>query len=179
VSKANPVKQYTRQKLTREEQAELFKEVSSGEPRASILLAATFVEDALRRCIEWKFGHLDTAEIKALFEEQGGPLHTFAGKIQMGYALDIIDADIQHDLDLLRNLRNGVAHGLRKFTFETDVVKAEIKKLRVIDAIDSMDARKKFIGAFRVLLVILSIPPNLHWPLGVNTLGKLPSNVLN
>jgi hypothetical protein len=39
-----------------------------------------------------------------------GPLSTFFNRIQLGYAFDLINADILEDLDLLRNARNRIAH---------------------------------------------------------------------
>lgn len=178
MSKENKVKRYFGEKITREEQSALLMEVSRSEPRAALLLGATFLEDALRRTIEPNFGHMNKSEIKNLFEEQGGSLYNFAGKIKIGYAMQIIDADIQHDLDIIRNLRNGAAHGLRAFTFETAVVQTEIRKLRVVQGINAVDTRKLFIGAFRVLLIILSVPSEYDRPLGVKTLAAIPVNIV-
>jgi hypothetical protein len=39
-----------------------------------------------------------------------GPLSTFFNRIQLGYAFDLVSADILEDLDLLRNARNRIAH---------------------------------------------------------------------
>ena len=39
-----------------------------------------------------------------------GPLSTFFNRIQLGYAFDLVSADILEDLDLLRNARNRTAH---------------------------------------------------------------------
>ncbi len=39
-----------------------------------------------------------------------GPLSTFFNRIQLGYAFDLISADILEDLDLLRSARNRIAH---------------------------------------------------------------------
>jgi hypothetical protein len=58
-------------------------------------------------------------DFRQRLEAEGGPLNTFSQKIMMGRALAIYGEVMQHNLDLLRHLRNAFAHSHVPITFET------------------------------------------------------------
>lgn len=59
---------------------------------------------------------------KDRLEQDGGPLHSFSQKITMGRVLGIYGSDTQHNLDLLRNIRNAFAYAHVPITFQTKEV---------------------------------------------------------
>jgi hypothetical protein len=79
--------------------------------------------------LEYKiFEHLpglrnDEPARKHLFE-QDGHLSTFAAKIEMAYALGIIDKDYKIKIDVVREIRNACAHTRRPLSLKTPVLKA-------------------------------------------------------
>ncbi len=68
-------------------------------------------------------------------ESEGGPLNTFSQKILMGRALRVYGEVMQHNLDLLRHLRNAFAHSHVPITFSTPEIAeavAEFKPLPLL-----------------------------------------------
>jgi hypothetical protein len=69
-------------------------------------------------------------DFRQRLEAEGGPLNTFSQRIMMGRALAIYGEVMQHNLDLLRHLRNAVAHSHVPITFETTEVAEAIGQFR-------------------------------------------------
>ena len=65
--------------------------------------------------------------------EGNGPLSSFSHKILTGYALGLFGNVFRHDLDLIRELRNGFAHARHPMTLTTPQVAEVCKYLRVPD----------------------------------------------
>ena len=64
-------------------------------------------------------------DFRQRLEAEGGPLNTFSQKIMMGRALGVYGEVMQHNLDLLRHMRNAFAHSHVPITFETpDIAEA-------------------------------------------------------
>jgi DNA-binding MltR family transcriptional regulator len=54
-----------------------------------------------------------------------GPLRSFAAKIDVAYAFELIDDELYDDLTIIRDIRNGFAHSVT----ETDFGSSEIVEL--------------------------------------------------
>jgi DNA-binding MltR family transcriptional regulator len=52
------------------------------------------------------------------------PLGTFSSRIKIAYALGIIGGKSRHDLDIVGNIRNAFAHGMRDLAFDTKEIAA-------------------------------------------------------
>jgi len=61
-------------------------------------------------------------DFRQRLESDGGPLNSFSQKIMMGRALGIYGEVMQHNLDLLRHMRNAFAHSHVPITFETPII---------------------------------------------------------
>jgi hypothetical protein len=85
--------------------------------RAMAVLMAATLEDTLR---DWILSHLrqdlDPDDLNRLFGAEGA-LGTFSSKTMVAYALTIIGPVTQHDLNLIRNVRNQFAHSRRPLKF--------------------------------------------------------------
>jgi hypothetical protein len=102
--------------------------------RAAVLLQASLVEDTLRRMIQAKFMAGASADVVIRVFEANGPLSTFSNKIIMGHALGLYGNIFRHDLDIIRELRNGFAHTRRPLEFETKEVTDMCNYLRLPDS---------------------------------------------
>jgi hypothetical protein len=88
--------------------------------RGAILLVTANADLALTQAL---YRVLKVPEdFRQRLEAEGGPLNTFSQKIMMGRALGIYGEVMQHNLDLLRHLRNAFAHSHAPITFTTPEV---------------------------------------------------------
>jgi len=91
-----------------------------GSDRLAALLAAAFVENALRVALLSRFrpdekgkGHME------LFEGDNAPLRDFAAKISVGYVLRLFGQETLSDLQCIKGVRNVFAHSLMTMDFTT------------------------------------------------------------
>jgi hypothetical protein len=127
-------KAYTRtQHGTEDDVEKVVKDLGVESDRSVVIIAATGVEDILEWAIRTKMPTLqvDPAAGKYLFGANG-PCSTFATKILVAYALGVIDRATKDQCDLIREIRNGCAHGRKPLSFErpelTAICKAVIGK---------------------------------------------------
>jgi hypothetical protein len=78
--------------------------------RAAVILQASSVENILQSVIETKMRKPLSNDLRDRIFEGNGPLSSFSHKILTGYALGLFGNVFRHDLDLIRELRNGFAH---------------------------------------------------------------------
>jgi hypothetical protein len=60
-----------------------------------------------------------------------GPFTTLDQKIIASFAFKIIDEATKDNLKIIKNIRNAFAHAKKLFPFEHDLVRAELKKMKV------------------------------------------------
>jgi len=114
--------------------ANLEAELYGASDRARAVLLASFVENALERYLKSKLRPTFlSADYRHLFGIEA-PLGTFSAKIRVVYAFNWCGPDTRHDLDLIRELRNGFAHSRNSFEFVTPEVAAMCRELRAPDA---------------------------------------------
>jgi hypothetical protein len=77
-----------------------------GEP-AHVLLTAAVIEEWLERLLLSQMRELSNGLAKKIF---GGPLNAFSAKIDVAYALKLIEEDTWSDLKAIKNIRNAFAH---------------------------------------------------------------------
>jgi DNA-binding MltR family transcriptional regulator len=76
---------------------------------AAVLVSSSRLDKALREAIQTRMHALDN-QLKARLFENYGPLSTFSAKIDIAYALSLFDANMHHDLSVIRKIRNTFAH---------------------------------------------------------------------
>jgi len=89
--------------------------------QAIALVGAAMVDDALKRAITRTMRDLSKEELSRLFENTG-PLATFASRIAVAYAIEVIRPKFRDDLERVRDIRNVFAHAVVDVTFVTPEV---------------------------------------------------------
>jgi hypothetical protein len=92
-------------------------EMDNSDNRTCAIVAAALIENNLATAISARLRLLDAKEQKKLFEDRG-VLATFSAKIDIGFALNIYDGLVRHDLDQIRSIRNRFAHYLEVRDFD-------------------------------------------------------------
>jgi Domain of unknown function (DUF4145) len=87
-----------------------------------VVTAASILDVELKRCIKTKMRSLDKKTEKRLFRGYG-PLSSFAAKIDLAYALDIIPPDIHAELNKIRDIRNDFAHTTQPLSLDREPVR--------------------------------------------------------
>jgi DNA-binding MltR family transcriptional regulator len=117
------------------------------------MVAASFLDAFVQKLIMLHLEPLSPAEIDGLFGQER-PLGTFSSKIKLARALGLFGPKTAHDLNLMREIRNAFAHGLRKMSFETPEVRQLVGSLYVIHDVANygrLRPRKLFFEAVAML----------------------------
>lgn len=122
-------KEYAKSKPTVAHTAAMEKEFYGESDRACGILHASWVELSLTAALK-RFFRPDAPS--ALFDYDG-PLGTFASKILTAYGLGIFGSNTNHDLLLIRTIRNEFAHCQLPLRFDLPVVKAMCDHLLLPD----------------------------------------------
>lgn len=93
------------------------------------------IEHELDRLLRKKLKKNDENTWQAL-QSETGPLRSFAAKISMAYALGIYTEKIQHDLNVVRIIRNAFAHSKKLIDFDDPLIISELVSAHIL--------RKKF-----------------------------------
>lgn len=117
-----------------------FDEMENGTDRACALVAVSGVSNDLKPLISTKLRGLSEAEMDALFEGRGAPMQDFRSRIDMAYALRLIDKKVRDNLHILRRIRNAFAHSPSSLSFDHPLVAAECKKLILFRKYGQKDA---------------------------------------
>jgi len=94
-------------------------------------LLAAEIELYLELAILTKLTKNDKDTINILVGRDGPP-GSFYAKIHLAYAMGIIDDDVCHDLNIIRNVRNAFAHAPSPIEFYTEEIESEVKNLRCV-----------------------------------------------
>lgn len=108
-----------------------FDEMEQATDRACALVAVAGVSNDLKPLIATRFRELPEAEMDAMFEGRGAPLQDFNSRIDIAYALRLIDKNVRDNLHILRRIRNAFAHSPVPLSFDHPLVAAECKKLHI------------------------------------------------
>jgi DNA-binding MltR family transcriptional regulator len=113
---------------------------------AAALVACSLLNHALRDAIASKFIKLSAIEIDGIFSDnQGGPLSTFASRIRIAYALGILGPRTRDDLNILRSVRNVIAHAVPKVDFTVQEVRAACAKIQFVSDADTAPAKELYV----------------------------------
>jgi hypothetical protein len=98
-------------------------------PLVTAILAAGIVEDALERALQANLRNVTPEYWKQLTAESA-PLNTFNQKILMAAALGLIDENTRHALVSIKTIRNHFAHSKRLESFNDELVRDELGKMK-------------------------------------------------
>jgi DNA-binding MltR family transcriptional regulator len=95
---------------------------------AYVIVAGTALEDFVELALTSRMRELSKSRNDRLFGAYG-PLSTFSAKIDVAYALEIIDDDLLADFNAIRSIRNTFAHPQGVVHFGSPELKPELQKL--------------------------------------------------
>jgi hypothetical protein len=108
---------------------QLAEEIFSTSDRASVILSATLLDDALATRLAAIFGvRIDSAEFDHIFRFEG-PLGSFASRIEISSLFRVLDDTTCRQLHVIREMRNACAHTKRPISFETPALLNVVKQL--------------------------------------------------
>ncbi len=99
--------------------------------RGVALVAAEFFNVTLEKLLRARFesGRPKNAKLVEPLFDALGPLSTFSAKIRICHAIDLFQAPIACDLDLIRRIRNKFSHSLQSRTFRDSDITALVDQL--------------------------------------------------
>jgi DNA-binding MltR family transcriptional regulator len=115
---ASALKSLLKEKPTIEDIQRCVKELQTDGVRGVAVLACALLEDVLRLAILNKMVDLTKDEQDRLFVGIT-PIGTLSAKTQIAYAFGIIDPATRNDLNVMREIRNGITHTTLNITFDT------------------------------------------------------------
>src|SRR6202171_251112 len=95
------------------------------------LVGAAIIEEQLLRALLTKMRPLSGEMRKRLFDGYG-PLSSFSAKIDLSYALQIINKDQYDDLTVIRRIRNQFAHAMPLVNFDSPQIRAHFKSFNTV-----------------------------------------------
>ena len=102
---------------TPEQIAAFLEELKSQTDRGTAVIAAAVFDDLLIQVLTARFIKLGSDRLESLFDRAGAPLSSFSAKIEMCFALGIINNSSRLALHLIRDVRNAFAHQIHQMTF--------------------------------------------------------------
>ena len=98
--------------------------------RARVVLVTAWIDHFLKVKIMNEFSKGNAKARKDLFSSNG-PFATFSGKLNAAFCAGWIDADVYHDVQIIRKLRNEFAHTIEPVSLNDDRVRKLIEDFRV------------------------------------------------
>ena len=125
---------------------ELFSICDEGSDKASAMNVAGYATDFLRQLLETKMIKDDA--VGELFDGYA-PLATFFARIRVAFALGLIDAQTEKDLDYIRKIRNVFAHSKEPISFDESPVRELRQQLSTAKEHEDQDrgSRWKYMSA--------------------------------
>lgn len=103
--------------------------------RGCVLIAAAYLENVLETLLRRYFSG-DTNCVKKAVEplfQIMGPLSSFSAKIKLVFALQLVDDDQYHDLEIVRKIRNMFAHSFEEASFSSQEIADQISSITSYD----------------------------------------------
>jgi DNA-binding MltR family transcriptional regulator len=94
---------------------------------AYVIVTAAILEDHLEQALLGRMHDLSNKVYKRMFV--GGPLSSFPAKIDLAFALNMIDETARKDFHAIRELRNAFAHAKSIMHFASQEMQSTVQKL--------------------------------------------------
>jgi hypothetical protein len=139
------LKNYARSRYINDQDVEeSVSDLSNESDRGAIILASTGIEDTLEHAILNRLPGLEKDEPtrKRMFE-QDGQIATFSKKLEMAYALGIIDNEYRKKIDIIREIRNACAHSRKPLSLQNSVLRFACEAV-ILDMLPGLANREPF-----------------------------------
>ena len=111
------------------EEEEFISQLASFPDRIVGLLAPAIIDKRLATVIKARWANTSNGELLQDLFRDGGPLGSFATRIQIGFAIRIYGEDTYKDLRAINKIRNDFAHRLSAKDFNTQGIRDRANKL--------------------------------------------------
>ena len=98
--------------------------------RSIILLAAAWIDEFLKYKFLNEFSKGNSKAREQLFSSNG-PFATFSGKLNAAFCAGWIDADVYHDVQVIRKIRNDCAHNVNPISLNDEHIRKLLENFRV------------------------------------------------
>lgn len=98
--------------------------------RARLIISAAWIDNFLKVKLQNEFSMGNAKAQKILFSENGS-LGTFSAKLNIAYCAGWIEADVYHDLTVIRKLRNKFAHTVDPVSLDEPKTRSLIESFQV------------------------------------------------
>ena len=115
--------------ISAEVQQQLQQAIEHESPRGMILLSLSWIDHMLERRLSTEFDKGSRKEQEALFSFHGR-FHSLSAKIKFACSEGWIGDDLHHDLELLRQIRNGFAHRIEPCSLEANEIREKLEQLK-------------------------------------------------
>jgi hypothetical protein len=142
-----------------QDMATIIEELSGESARAAITVGGAMVEHALEQLLRSRLRRpTNKTEVSYLFTDQG-ILGTFWEKIWTAYFMKLIGPRARRELDLIRLIRNEVAHNINPVTFETQEIANRCRELSLVSdqGFDQNDLRMRFLVTIHTFSSVLMV----------------------
>jgi hypothetical protein len=130
-------------------------ELGKQSDRGAGIIAAAFTEEILEKIILNRLRPLSSDKYRDLFKGNS-PLSTFAAKIDMAFAIGVLNEIAHRQLHLIRKVRNCFAHSIQPLDFEHSEIKQLIGSNELIansGLLQENSTRNAFLWSFRVTVI--------------------------
>ena len=107
----------------------MLRDIAKGTDTAYVIVSATVLEDLLEQALLANMRDLSNSAYSDLFRGNG-PLANFFAKIDLAFALDLIDQTTKTDFHTIREIRNKFAHAKSMAHFEKGELQSVFQKLK-------------------------------------------------
>jgi hypothetical protein len=112
------------------EWASLFDELGRESERATAILAAAWIDHLLKCKVAQLFSGGNKEARDQLFTANG-PFATFSAKITAAFCIGWLNADVHHDVHVIRKIRNSFAHQIHGLSMESPPIRRLTESFRV------------------------------------------------
>jgi len=110
--------------------------LSELDEKSLVLAIAAFAEDTLGGLlVQYMRNH---KQAKELVEGFSAPLGTFSARCKAALAFGLITSHQYHNLDILRNIRNSIAHNWTGVSLDRDDIRSRIQNLKITGSLPSI-----------------------------------------
>jgi hypothetical protein len=149
-------RKYWKARPSGDELDKVFAEMRGESSRAAVLVGTAMLEDVLRGVVAFKCMHLTETE-KADLLDGMGPLSAFSAKIKAAYAFGLIGAKTRDDLEVVREIRNAFAHGIRPLDFDNPSIVGLVAGMNTMRDLGSLAVTKdEFVEVIHMLMTFLT-----------------------
>jgi hypothetical protein len=144
-------------------------ELTHDSPRAAIIVGASVLDYALEELIKSRLREPKSSDEENELFSETGVFNSFRKKISMAYFMRLIGPTARKDFELIRRIRNEVAHNMNPVSFELDTIANRCREL--VFAKESIpgkqtppDLRGKFTFSIHVYVGLLMMRATDHLP---------------